>query len=61
MSFQIGDKVKYKPEIHPELSSNIYVVIEQVFVNIAKQETIGVKNVETGQELFKNPEDLEHL
>lgn len=61
MSFQIGDKIKYKPEIYPEHSSNIYVVIEKSFVNIAKQDTIKVKNFETDQELFKNPEDFQLL
>ncbi len=61
MSFQIGNKVQYKAGIHPQLSSNVYVVIEKVSVNIAKQYIIGVRNIETGEELIKNPEDLEIL
>lgn len=61
MAFQIGDSVKYKSGVHPELSSNIYVVIKKVFVNPARQDTIEVRNEETNQELFKDPEDLELL
>jgi len=61
MAFQIGDIVKYKTGIHPEFFSNEYVVIGLIFINFAKQETIEVRNVETNETLFKDPNDLELL
>tara|TARA_R110000868_G_scaffold394888_1_gene666343 strand:+ start:95 stop:280 length:186 start_codon:yes stop_codon:yes gene_type:complete len=59
MAFQIGDKVKCKTGIQPQLSSNIYIVVKLEWVNVAGQRTIEVQNELTKENTYKNPEEFE--
>jgi hypothetical protein len=55
MSFKIGDRVKFDPEKGNEnLLENEYIVLEY-FVNIAKQETVRMRNIETKEEVYQDP------
>jgi hypothetical protein len=58
MSFKIGDRVQFDPEKGNEnLLENEYIVLES-FVNIAKQNTVRMRNIESEEEVFQDPELL---
>jgi len=58
MPFKTGDRVKFHPEKgHKKLLGNEYIVLEY-FINIAKQQTVRVRNLETEEEIYLDPDLL---
>ena len=58
MPLNKGDRVKFHPEKgHEKLLKNEYVVLEY-FINVAKQKTVRVRNLETNEESYLDPDLL---
>ncbi|WP_010181428.1 hypothetical protein [Aquimarina agarilytica] len=60
--FRKGDRVKHiKGKAPSTTAENCQYLVLEYFINVAKQPTVRVQDLETGEQYFRDPNSLEKL